>query len=37
MHQGSLCKGYLVKPCRLALVVFEGLIDPRQKGITTRG
>jgi hypothetical protein len=25
-----------VKPCRLTLVVFEGLIDPRQKGITTR-
>jgi hypothetical protein len=26
MHQGSLCKGYVVKPCRLTLVVFEGLI-----------
>jgi hypothetical protein len=29
---GNLCKGYVVKPCRLTLVVFEGLIDPRQKG-----
>jgi hypothetical protein len=28
---GNLCKGYVVKPCRLTLVVFEGLIDPRQK------
>ena len=29
---------YVVKPCRLTLVVFEGLIDPMQKkGITTRG
>jgi hypothetical protein len=35
MHQGSLCKGNIVKPCRLTLVVFEGLIDPRHKGITT--
>jgi hypothetical protein len=34
---GNLCKGNLVKPYRLTLVVFEGLIDPRQKGITTRG
>jgi hypothetical protein len=32
MHQGSLCKGYVVKPCQLTLVVFEGLINPRQKG-----
>jgi hypothetical protein len=31
MHQGSLCKGYVVKPCQLTLVVFEGLIDPRHK------
>jgi hypothetical protein len=31
MHQGSLCKGYVVKPCRLTVVVFEGLIDRRQK------
>jgi hypothetical protein len=37
IHQGNLCKGYVVKPCRLTLVVFEGLIDPRQKGIMTRG
>jgi hypothetical protein len=37
MHQGSLCKGYVVKPCLLTLVVFEGLIGPRQKGIITRG
>jgi hypothetical protein len=35
--RGIFCKGYIVKPCRLTLVVFEGLIDPRQKGITTRG
>jgi hypothetical protein len=34
---GNLCKGYVVKPCRLTLVVFQVLIDPRQKGITTRG
>jgi hypothetical protein len=34
---GNLCKGYVVKPCLLTLVMFEGLIDPRQKGITTRG
>jgi hypothetical protein len=34
---GNLCKGYVVKRCLLTLVVFEGLIDPRQKGITTRG
>jgi hypothetical protein len=34
---GNLCKGYIVKLCLLTLVVFEGLIDPRQKGITTRG
>jgi hypothetical protein len=27
----------VVKPCRLTLVVFEGLIDPRHKGITTCG
>jgi hypothetical protein len=37
MHQGSLCKSYIVKPCRLTLVVFEGLIDPRQKGSRLRG
>jgi hypothetical protein len=37
MHQGSLYKGYVVKPCRLTLVVFEGLIDLRHKGITTCG
>jgi hypothetical protein len=36
-RRGSLCKGYVVKPCRLTLVVFEGLIDPRHKGITTCG
>jgi hypothetical protein len=29
---GSLCKSYIVKPCLLTLVVFEGLIDSRQKG-----
>jgi hypothetical protein len=34
---GNVCKGYVVKPYRLTLVVFEGLIDPRQKGITTCG
>jgi hypothetical protein len=34
---GNPCKGYLVKPCRFTLVMFEGLTDPRQKGITTRG
>jgi hypothetical protein len=34
---GNLCKGYIVKPCLLTLVVFEGLIDPRQKGIKTHG
>jgi hypothetical protein len=28
---GNLCKGSVVKPCLLTLVVFEGLIDPRQK------
>jgi hypothetical protein len=33
---GNLCKDYVVKPCELTLVVFEGLIDPRKKGITTR-
>jgi hypothetical protein len=33
----NLCKGYRVKPCLLTLVVFEGLIDSRQKGIMTRG
>jgi hypothetical protein len=32
MHQGSLCKGYVVKPCLLTLVVFEGLIDLRENG-----
>jgi hypothetical protein len=37
MHQGSLCKGYVVKPYRLTLVVFEGFIDPRHEGITTCG
>jgi hypothetical protein len=37
MHQGSLCKGYVVKPCQLTLVVFEGLIETRQKGIMTLG
>jgi hypothetical protein len=34
---GNLSKGYVVKPCRLTLVVFDGLIDPRQIGITTCG
>jgi hypothetical protein len=34
---GNLCKGYIVKPSRLTLVVFEGLIDPRKKGIMTHG
>jgi hypothetical protein len=33
----NLCKDYIVKHCRLTLVVFEGLIDSRRKGITTRG
>jgi hypothetical protein len=32
MHQGSICKGYIVKPCQLTLVVFEGLIDRGIKG-----
>jgi hypothetical protein len=31
MHHGSLCKGYVVKPYLLTMVVFEGLIDPKQK------
>jgi hypothetical protein len=34
---GNLCIGYVVKPCLLTFVVFEGLIDLRQKGIMTRG
>jgi hypothetical protein len=33
----NLCKGYIVKPCLFTLVVFKGLIAPRQKGITARG
>jgi hypothetical protein len=37
MHEESLGKGYVVKPCRLTLVVFAGLIDPGHKGITTCG
>jgi hypothetical protein len=36
-HQENLCKGYVAKPCRLTLGVFEGLIDPRRKRITTCG
>ena len=31
MHQGSLCKGYVVKPCRLTLVVEIGSCKPRQE------
>jgi hypothetical protein len=34
---GNLCKCYIPKPCRLTFVVFEGLINPRQNGITTHG
>jgi hypothetical protein len=34
---GNLYKGYVVKPCLFTLVVFKGLIGPRQKGITARG
>jgi hypothetical protein len=30
----NLCKGYVVKPYLLNLVVFKGLIGPRPKGIT---
>jgi hypothetical protein len=29
---GNLCKGYVVIPCLFTLVVFKGLIGPRQKG-----
>jgi hypothetical protein len=35
--QGNLCKGYIVKPCRLTLGVFKGLYNTRQKGIKSRG
>jgi hypothetical protein len=33
----NLRKGYEVKPCLLTLLVFKGLIGPRQKGITAHG
>jgi hypothetical protein len=35
--QGNLCKGYIVRPCLFTLVVFKGLIGPRQEGITACG
>jgi hypothetical protein len=31
---GNLCKGYVVRPCLFTLVVFKGMIGPRQEGIT---
>jgi hypothetical protein len=33
----NLCKGYIVKPCLFTLVVFKGLIGPRQEGIMACG
>jgi hypothetical protein len=33
----TLGKSHVVKPCLFTLVVFKGLIGPRQKGITTHG
>jgi hypothetical protein len=35
--QVNLCKGYVVKPCRLTLGVFKGMYNPRQKGIMASG
>jgi hypothetical protein len=36
-HQGNIYKGYVVKACRLTLVVFKGLDNPKQKGSRLMG
>jgi hypothetical protein len=33
----NLCKDYVVRPCLFTLLVFKGLIGPRQEGITAYG
>jgi hypothetical protein len=33
----NICKGYIVRPCRLDLEVFKGLIGSRPKGNMSHG